>query len=109
MGLIKTDGIREVLGGGGRWLRDDRLSKSKLFRLHFILSILADFDSLTRRKECFYISMGYILPGKQPADVVLPYVWSKRGPFCRWLLAFVTTGLMISARGSQDGSARCQA
>lgn len=60
MGLIKTDGIREVLGGGGWWLRDDRLSKSKLFRLHFILSILANFDSLTRRKECFYISMGYI-------------------------------------------------
>lgn len=47
-------------GGRGRWLRDDRLSKSKLFPLHFILSILANFDSLTRRKECFYISMGYI-------------------------------------------------
>lgn len=47
-------------GGGGRWLRDARLSKSKLFCLHFILSVLANFNSLTRWKECFYISMGYI-------------------------------------------------
>lgn len=92
MGLIKTDGIREVLGGGGRWLSDDKLSKSKLFRLHFILSILANFDSLTRRKECFFTYLWDILPGKQPADVVLPYVWSRKGPFCRWLLAFCHNG-----------------
>lgn len=85
MGLIKTDGIREVLGvtgeaavGGSEMTGYQKVNFS-VFTLYFpYLPTL-----IVRHAGSNVFTYPWdTLPGKQPTDVVLPYIWSDECPSC---------------------------